>query len=100
MTVVDLKERFDRVPREVVLWALSYAEFIGWKDACLSAIKSSHEDATTKVRVNGSRREKERKRESEREREKESKAFSVGTGCISRFCPQSAVIRQFAGCFV
>ena len=52
---------FDRVPREVVWWAL---RCLGVDEWIVSVIKAMYEDATTTVRVNG----------------RESKAFSVRVG--------------------
>ena len=60
MAFVDLEKAFDRVPREVVWWAL---RCLGVDDWIVSVIKAMYEDATT-VRVNG----------------RESKAFSVRVG--------------------
>ena len=57
MAFVDLEKAFDRVPREVVWWALRCLGVV-------SVIKAIYEDATTMVRVNG----------------RESKAFSVRVG--------------------
>ena len=54
-------ESFDRVPREVVWWALRY---LGVNEWIVSVIKAMYEDATTKVRLNG----------------RESNAFSVKVG--------------------
>ena len=51
----------DRVPREVVWWALRY---LGVDEWIVSVIKAMYEDATTKVRLNG----------------RESNAFSVRVG--------------------
>ena len=58
MAFVDLEKAFDRVPREVVWWALRY---LGVDEWIVSVIKAMYEDATTKVRLNG----------------RESNAFSV-----------------------
>ena len=66
MAFVDLEKAFDRVPREVVWWALRY---LGVNEWIVSVIRAMYEDATTKVKLNG----------------RESKAFSVsplGWGCI------------------
>ena len=50
MAFVDLDRAFDRVPREVVWWALRYLSV----DECIvSLIKAMYEDASTKVRMNG-----------------------------------------------
>ena len=61
MAFVDLEKAFDRVPREVVWWAL---RCLGVDEWIVSVIKAMYEDATTTVRVNG----------------RESKAFSVRVG--------------------
>ena len=61
MAFVDLEKAFDRVPREVVWWAL---RCMGVDEWIVSVIKAMYEDATTTVRVNG----------------RESKAFSVRVG--------------------
>ena len=61
MAFVDLEKAFDRVPREVVWWAL---RCLGMDEWIVSVIKAMYEDATTTVRVNG----------------RESKAFSVRVG--------------------
>ena len=60
---MDLEKAFDRVPREVVWWAL---RCLGVDEWIVSVIKAMYEDATTTVRVNG----------------RESKAYSVRVGCI------------------
>ena len=59
MTFVDLEKAFDRVPREVVWWAL---RCLGVDEWIVSVIKAMYEDATTMVRVNG----------------RESKALKIG----------------------
>ena len=61
MAFVDLEKAFDRVPWEVVWWAL---RCLGVDEWIVSVIKAMYEDATTMVRVNG----------------RESKAFSVRVG--------------------
>ena len=61
MAFVDLEKAFDRVPREVVWWALRYLSVDEW---IVSVIKAMYEDASTKVRMNG----------------RESKAFNVKVG--------------------
>ena len=61
MAFVDLEKAFDRVPREVVWWALRY---LGVDEWIVSVIKPMYEDASTMVRMN----------------ERESKAFSVKVG--------------------
>ena len=61
MVFVDLEKAFDRVPREVVWWAL---RCLGVDEWIVSVIKAMYEDATTTVKVNG----------------RESKAFSVRVG--------------------
>ena len=60
MAFVDLEKVFDRVPQEVVWWAL---RCLGLDEWIVSVIKAMYEDATT-VRVNG----------------RESKAFSGRVG--------------------
>ena len=50
MAFVDLEKAFDRVPREVVWWALKY---LGVDEWIVSVIKAMYEDASTKVRMNG-----------------------------------------------
>ena len=50
MAFVDLEKAFDRVPMEVVWWALRY---LGVDEWIVSVIKAMYEDATTKVRLNG-----------------------------------------------
>ena len=50
MAFVDLEEAFDRVPREVVWWALNS---LGVDDWIVSVIKAMFEDATTRVKLNG-----------------------------------------------
>ena len=46
---MDLEKAFDRVPREVVWWAL---RCLGVDEWIVSVIKAMYEDATTTVRVN------------------------------------------------
>ena len=53
MAFVDLEKAFDRVPREVVWWALRY---LGVDEWIVSVIKAMYEDASTKVRMNGRER--------------------------------------------
>ena len=50
MAFVDLEKAFDRVPREVVWWALRK---LGVDEWIVSVIKSMYEEATTAVKVNG-----------------------------------------------
>ena len=50
MAFVDLEKAFDRVPREVVWWALRK---LGVDEWIVSVIKSMYEGATTAVKVNG-----------------------------------------------
>ena len=50
MAFVDLEKAFDRVPREVVWWALRY---LGVDEWIVSVIRAMNEEATTKVRLNG-----------------------------------------------
>ena len=47
---MDLEKAFDRVPREVVWWAL---RCLGVDEWTVSVIKAMYEDATTTVRFNG-----------------------------------------------
>ena len=61
MAFVDLEKAFDRVPREVVWWAL---RTLGVDEWIVSVIRAMYEDATTSVKLNG----------------KESKGFSVRVG--------------------
>ena len=63
MALVDLEKACDRVPREVVRWALRY---LGVDERTVSVIRAMYEDATTKVRLNG----------------RESDAYSVKVGYI------------------
>ena len=71
---MDLEKAFDRVPREVVWWAL---RCLGVDEWIVSVIKAMYEDATTTVRVNG----------------RESKAFSVRVGgSASGLSPQSIAV--------
>ena len=49
MAFVDLEKAFDRVPREVVWWALRY---LGVDEWIVSVIRSMYEDLTTKVKLN------------------------------------------------
>jgi len=51
MAFVDLEKAFDRVPREVVWWALRE---LGVDEWIVSVIKDMHEDAITAVNINGS----------------------------------------------
>ena len=53
MAFVDLEKAFDRVPREVVWWALRY---LGVDEWIVSVIRAMYEDATTKVKLNGRER--------------------------------------------
>ena len=73
MAFVDLEKAFDRVPREVVWWAL---RCLGVDEWIVSVIKAMYEDATTTVRVNG----------------RESKAFSVRVGVHQGSVPQSIAV--------
>ena len=66
MAFVDVEKAFDRVPREVVWWALRYLDVDEW---IVSVIRAMYEDATTKVKLNG----------------RESKAFSVRVGVHQGF---------------
>src|SRR5437867_569717 len=47
---VDLEKAFDRVPREVLWWALRRVEVEEW---IINMIKSMYEGCTTSVRMNG-----------------------------------------------
>ena len=47
MVFVDLEKAFDRVPREVVWWALRY---LGVDEWIVAVIRAMYEDVTTKVR--------------------------------------------------
>ena len=48
MAFVDLEKAFDRVPREVVWWALRYLGVDKWR---VSVIRATYEDAITRMRV-------------------------------------------------
>ena len=48
MAFVDLVKAFDRVPREVIWWALRY---LGVEEGIVSVIRKMYEDGT-KVRLN------------------------------------------------
>ena len=61
MAFVDLEKAFDRVPREVVWWALRK---LGVDEWIVSVIKTMYEEATTSVQLNG----------------RESKGFRVKVG--------------------
>mgnify|MGYP003460147097 FL=1 len=50
MAFVDLEKAFDRVPREVIWWAL---RTLGVDEWLISVIKSMYEGATTAVKLNG-----------------------------------------------
>jgi hypothetical protein len=50
MAFVDLEKAFDRVPRQVVWWALRK---LGVDEWIISVIKAMYEDAVTAVKVNG-----------------------------------------------
>ena len=50
MAFVDLEKAFDRVPREVVRWAMRY---LGVDEWIVSVKRAMYEDATTKVKLNG-----------------------------------------------
>jgi hypothetical protein len=61
MAFVDLEKAFDRVPRQVVWWAL---RSLGVDEWIVSVIQAMYEDATTAVKLNG----------------RESKGFKVKVG--------------------
>ena len=61
MTFIDLEKAFDRVPREIVWWAL---RSLGVDEWIVTTIQSMYEGCTTVVRING----------------KESEAFGVRVG--------------------
>ena len=46
---MDLEKAFDRVPREVVWWALRY---LGVDEWIVLVIRMMYEDTTTKVQLN------------------------------------------------
>ena len=50
MAFLDLEKAFDRVPREVVWWALRQMDVDGW---LINAVKSMYKNAKTSVKVNG-----------------------------------------------
>ena len=50
MAFVDLEKAFDRVPHEVVWWALKRLGVVDW---IVSVMKAMYEDATTRVKING-----------------------------------------------
>ena len=50
MAFLDLEKAFDRVPREVVWWALRQMSVDGW---LINAVKSMFKNAKTSVKVNG-----------------------------------------------
>ena len=59
MAFIDSEKAFDRVPWEVVSWALRY---LGVDEWIVSVMKAMYEDATTKVWVNEREKKKERER--------------------------------------
>src|SRR6267154_2206710 len=61
MAFVDLEKAFDRVPRDVVWWALRH---VGVEEWIVNLIKSMYEGVTTSVKING----------------EESEGFGVGVG--------------------
>ena len=77
MAFIDSEKAFDRVPWEVVLWALRY---LGVDEWIVSVIKAMYDDARTKVRVNES--EREREREKERKRKASSVRMEVYWGSV------------------
>src|SRR6267154_223499 len=50
MTFVDLEKAFDRVPRDVVWWALRH---VGVEEWIVNVIKGMYEGVTTSVKING-----------------------------------------------
>src|SRR6267154_2254273 len=50
MAFVDLEEAFNRVPRDVVWWALRH---VGVEEWIVNLIKSMYEEVTTSVKING-----------------------------------------------
>jgi len=50
MAFVDLEKAFDRVPREVLWWALRY---VGVEEWIVNVIKSMYDGVTTSVKMNG-----------------------------------------------
>ena len=51
---MDLEKAFDRVPREVVWWALRYLGVDGW---IVSVTRAMYEDVTTKGGVEWERKQ-------------------------------------------
>ena len=68
MAFVDLEKAFDRVPRDVVWWALRH---IGVEELIIDVIKSMYEGVTTSVKINGV----------------ESKGFEVKAGILRYLAP-------------
>ena len=54
MVFVDLEKAFDRMPREVVWWALRY---LGVDEWIVSVIRAMYEDATTKGAIKWERKQ-------------------------------------------
>src|SRR6267154_6097681 len=50
MAFVDLEKAFDRVPRDMVWWALRH---VGVEECIVNLIKSMYEGVTTSVKING-----------------------------------------------
>ena len=55
MAFIDLEEAFDRVPREVIWWALRES---GVEERLISVIKSMYDGATTAVKIGASESKK------------------------------------------
>ena len=48
---IDLEKAFDRVPREVIWWAMRK---LGLEEWIINIVKAMYNNATSKVRINGS----------------------------------------------
>ena len=55
MAFIDLEKAFDRVPREVIWWALRES---GVEEGMISVIKSMYDGATTAVKIGASESKK------------------------------------------
>lgn len=75
MAFVDLEKAFDRVPREVLWWALRE---VGVEEHTINVIKAMYVGATTSVKVNGN----------------ESTAFEVKAGVHKRISAQPSVVHH------